>query len=87
VNRPETHTPTRAHLERLVAQIRRLESRSGRHAVSVCIAAPPDTDVEGLRGALMEVLPTPDTEVTVEAQPGALRVLTVDFAMPKAAAK
>lgn len=76
--------PAHSDIDRLAAQIQRLEQRSGRRAASVCITAPDEVDAELLVEGLRRSLDTEETEFTVERRSGVPRVVTVDFQLPRA---
>ncbi len=83
-NKARRAEPAHSDIDRLAAQIHRLEQRSGRRAASVCITAPDELDADLLIAGLRRSLDTEETEFTIERRSGAPRVVTVDFQLPRA---
>jgi hypothetical protein len=72
--------PGRHDVERLIQQVRSLEARSGRPAISVQVEAPDHTELQPLREALRESLgPDIDIDVITVSSRNSCRVVTVDF--------
>ncbi len=75
---PTPHAAGRAEVERLVAQIQRIEARSGRRAVRVDVVVPPGVAPEPTAARLAERLGA-EVQARVDDDAVVCRIITIDF--------